>query len=255
MKKILVVMILCGIAFSISAQPVNNTKFQPGQIWADNNGIHINAHGGGILYNNETYYWFGEHKIAGSEGNKAQIGVHCYSSKDLYNWNVAGIDPKISIEEGDEKHWNEIININLRGYYFCIRSSLKMLRKGKGKSIVNISSINYRLGVPGRSIYSITKAGIIGLTTGLARELGKEGMRINSISPGWIFTERQKEKYFNTDDEQKNKKYLDNLFSMQSIKIKIQPEDIANHVLFLLSDVSRATTGHNLIVDGGWLLE
>jgi NAD(P)-dependent dehydrogenase (short-subunit alcohol dehydrogenase family) len=172
-----------------------------------------------------------------------------------YLVNVAGVDPKISIEEGDEKHWNEIININLRGYYFCIRSSLKMLRKGKGKSIVNISSINYRLGVPGRSIYSITKAGIIGLTTGLARELGKEGMRINSISPGWIFTERQKEEYFNTDDEQKNKKYLDNLFSMQSIKIKIQPEDIANHVLFLLSDASRATTGHNLIVDGGWLLE
>jgi NAD(P)-dependent dehydrogenase (short-subunit alcohol dehydrogenase family) len=169
--------------------------------------------------------------------------------------NVAGIDPVISIEKGNEKLWNEIININLRGYYFCIRSSLAMLKKGKGKSIVNISSINYRLGVPGRSIYSTTKAGIIGLTSGLARELGKDGIRINCISPGWIFTERQKKEYFDTEDTIKNDKYLNTLFSMQSLKIKIQPEDIANHVLFLLSESSRATTGHNLIVDGGWLLE
>jgi NAD(P)-dependent dehydrogenase (short-subunit alcohol dehydrogenase family) len=172
-----------------------------------------------------------------------------------YLVNVAGIDPKISIEEGDEKHWNQIVNLNLRGYYFCIRSSLEMLKKGTGKSIVNISSINYRLGVPGRSIYSSTKAGIIGLTAGLARELGKEGIRINCISPGWILTERQNKEYFGTKDEERNTKHLNDLFSKQSLRIKILPEDISNHVLFLLSDCSRATTGHNLIVDGGWLLE
>ena len=172
-----------------------------------------------------------------------------------YLVNVAGIDPKISIEEGDEKYWNQIVNLNLRSYYFCIRSSLKMLKAGNGKSIVNISSINYRLGVPGRSIYSSTKAGIIGLTTGLSRELGEEGIRINCISPGWIFTERQNKEYFDTDDKEKNEKHLNDLFSKQSLKIKILPEDITNHVLFLLSDSSRATTGHNLIVDGGWLLE
>lgn len=172
-----------------------------------------------------------------------------------YLVNVAGIDPIISLEDGDEKRWNEIVNINLRGYYLCIRTFLTMLRNGKGKSIVNISSINYRLGVPGRSIYSATKAGIIGLTTGLARELGKEGIRINCLSPGWIFTERQKKEYFDTKDREKDKKYLTDLFSKQSLKIKIRPADIANHVLFLLSNSSRATTGHNLIVDAGWLLE
>jgi NAD(P)-dependent dehydrogenase (short-subunit alcohol dehydrogenase family) len=172
-----------------------------------------------------------------------------------YLVNVAGIDPVISLEEGDEKRWNEIVNLNLRGYYLCIRESLSLLRTGTGKSIVNISSINYRLGVPGRSIYSATKAGIIGLTTGLARELGKEGIRINCISPGWIFTERQKSEYFDTNDKERDKKYRSSLFSNQSLKIEIMPEDIANHVLFLLSDASRATTGHNMIVDGGWLLE
>lgn len=66
-------------------------SFKPGQIWTDNNGVHINAHGGGILLHNDTYYWFGEHKTEGKAGNKANVGVHCYSSKDLYNWKDEGI--------------------------------------------------------------------------------------------------------------------------------------------------------------------
>ncbi|WP_321996569.1 glycoside hydrolase family 43 protein [Draconibacterium orientale] len=66
-------------------------SFTPGQLWFDNNGVHINAHGGGILEFNGAYYWFGEHKIEGDAGNKAQIGVHCYSSTDLYNWKDEGI--------------------------------------------------------------------------------------------------------------------------------------------------------------------
>lgn len=172
-----------------------------------------------------------------------------------YLVNVAGIDPVISLADGDAKRWNEVVDLNLRGYYLCIRSSLEMLRNGEGKSIVNISSINYRLGVSGRSIYSASKAGIIGLTTGLARELGREGIRINCISPGWIFTERQKKEYFDTDDKEKDKNRLTDLFSKQSLKIRIQPKDIANHILFLLSSFSRATTGHNLVVDAGWLLD
>jgi hypothetical protein len=63
----------------------------PGQIWKDNNGVHINAHGGGILIYEGDYYWFGEHKIEGKAGNKAHVGVHCYSSKNLTNWKDEGI--------------------------------------------------------------------------------------------------------------------------------------------------------------------
>ncbi|MDE3234783.1 MAG: family 43 glycosylhydrolase [Bacteroidota bacterium] len=70
--------------------------FTPGKLWPDNNGVHINAHGGGFLYFNETYYWFGEHKIEGKKGNSAQVGVHCYSSKDLYNWKDEGIALAVS---------------------------------------------------------------------------------------------------------------------------------------------------------------
>jgi unsaturated chondroitin disaccharide hydrolase len=75
---------------------------RPGQIWADNNGQHINAHGGGIMFDKGVYYWFGEHKIGGNAGNKAQVGVHCYSSKDLVNWKDEGIALKVSADPNSE---------------------------------------------------------------------------------------------------------------------------------------------------------
>ncbi len=81
--------------------------FNPGQEWKDSNGVPINAHGGGMLYFDDTYYWYGEHKIEGKIGNKAQVGVHVYSSKDLYNWKNEGIalsvdttDSNSDIEKG-----------------------------------------------------------------------------------------------------------------------------------------------------------
>jgi NAD(P)-dependent dehydrogenase (short-subunit alcohol dehydrogenase family) len=166
--------------------------------------------------------------------------------------NVAGIDPKISLADGDERKWREIVDLNLRAYYLVIRGSAPLLRCGRGRSIVNVSSINYRLGVPKRSIYSVTKAGILGLTTGLARELGREGIRVNTVSPGWIFTERQVDEYFVGP---KAAKHLAYLAGVQSLPLKISAADVANHILFYLSEVSRASTGHNCVVDGGWLLE
>ena len=68
-----------------------NTAFKPGEIWEDTEGTHINAHGGGILFHEGVYYWFGEHKTAGRGGNRANVGVGCYSSTDLYNWKNEGI--------------------------------------------------------------------------------------------------------------------------------------------------------------------
>ncbi|MEL6150207.1 MAG: SDR family oxidoreductase [Chloroflexota bacterium] len=169
-----------------------------------------------------------------------------------YLVNVAGIDPKVPLSEGDETTWHRIIDLNLRAYYLMIRACEPLLVRGAGKSIVNISSINYRLGISGRSIYTTSKAGILGLTVGLARELGKQDIRINTVTPGWIFTERQIEEYFATEDADV---HLNTLAEKQSLRLKIHPLDVANHVLFYLSSVSRASTGHNMVVDGGWLLE
>ena len=166
--------------------------------------------------------------------------------------NVAGIDPKYFIDDVTLEQWDELVNLNLRAYYLVIKMAVPLLRRGDGRSIVNVSSINYRLGVPGRAAYSATKAGILGLTTGLSRELGQEGIRINTITPGWIFTERQVREYFGA---QNSEKHLEYLAQRQSMKIKITAEDIANHIVFYLSGVSRASLGHNCVVDGGWLLE
>ena len=71
-------------------------KFKPGEIWPDNNNVHINAHGGGILFHQGKYYWFGEHKTEGRRGNTAWVGVHCYSSENLYDWKDEGIAMKVS---------------------------------------------------------------------------------------------------------------------------------------------------------------
>ena len=81
-------------------------SFKPRIIFRDNNGVHINAHGGGLLVHNDTYFFFGQHMVESRKGNRAQVGVHCYSSKDLYNWNDEGIalkvsnDPKSDITKG-----------------------------------------------------------------------------------------------------------------------------------------------------------
>ena len=89
-------LILSILALSfLSAYSQNVKQFNPGEIWNDNNGVHINAHGGGILYYNGIYYWYGEHKIAGKIGNSAQVGVSCYSSKDLYNWKNESLALKV----------------------------------------------------------------------------------------------------------------------------------------------------------------
>lgn len=78
------------------------TEFTPGEIWPDDKGTHINAHGGGFLVHQNVYYWFGEHKIAGEAGNCAHVGVHCYTSTDLYNWKDAGIALAVSQDPASE---------------------------------------------------------------------------------------------------------------------------------------------------------
>lgn len=83
--------ILAFLAFKKDSKTI-----KPGAIWPDNKGVHINAHGGGILFHNGKYYWFGEHKTEGRRGNAAWVGVHCYSSKNLYDWKDEGIAMKVS---------------------------------------------------------------------------------------------------------------------------------------------------------------
>jgi Glycosyl hydrolases family 43 len=82
--------------------PHGAREFRPGSLWLDNQGAQINAHGGGVLWHNGTYYWFGEHKITGPTGNRAQVGVHVYSSTNLYSWRDEGIALAVSEDPASE---------------------------------------------------------------------------------------------------------------------------------------------------------
>ena len=79
------------LLFFFSFSACSNSNFTPGKPWFDNNGEVINAHGGGVLKFKDKYYWFGEHKTEGKRGNQAWVGVHCYSSENLYNWKDEGV--------------------------------------------------------------------------------------------------------------------------------------------------------------------
>jgi NAD(P)-dependent dehydrogenase (short-subunit alcohol dehydrogenase family) len=179
--------------------------------------------------------------------------VRSETSRLDYLVNDAGWDPHASIEQTDEKLWDSVLDLNLRAYHLVVRESLDLLRRGAGRAVVNIASIHYRLGHAQRSAYAASKAGILGLTRCQARELGKDGIRVNAISPGWVFTDRQVAQHF-TDpaDRERN---LASLVRLQAIDRHISPRDIANHVLFYLSEASAASTGHNCVVDGGWTMD
>lgn len=105
-KTIILLTVLFFVLAGITNGQKKQQSFTPDEIWPDNKGVHINAHGGGILKLDDIFYWYGEHKTEGKAGNKAMVGVHCYSSKDLYNWTDEGIalavsqDPKSEIVQG-----------------------------------------------------------------------------------------------------------------------------------------------------------
>jgi hypothetical protein len=120
--------------------------FKPGQIWKDNNGVHINAHGGGLLFYDDTYYWFGEHKIKGRKGNTAQVGVHCYSSKDIYNWVDEGIVLKVSEDSKSDiakgcilERPKVIYNKNTNKFVMWFHLELKSQRYKSARSGVAVS--------------------------------------------------------------------------------------------------------------------
>lgn len=126
-----VFLLMAGVAQAVEALK----GFQPGVLWLDNKGVHINAHGGGVLLHNGVYYWFGEHKIEGDAGNIAHVGVHVYSSEDLYSWKDEGIalsvsdDPKSDIVKGSVIERPKVI-YNAKTGLFVMWFHLEL--KGKG---------------------------------------------------------------------------------------------------------------------------
>jgi NAD(P)-dependent dehydrogenase (short-subunit alcohol dehydrogenase family) len=118
------------------------------------------------------------------------------------------------------------------------------MKQAGGGSIVNFSSVSYHTMTANLSVYQAAKAATIGMTRGLARDLGPDGIRLNAITPGWIMTQRQIDLWLTPEAEA-------DLMKAQVLKEKVYPADIARMVLFLASDDSRLISAQNFVVDGG----
>ncbi len=136
MRHILMITIfLFAFTAKMAAQQAKLSAFTPGKIWKDDKGVHINAHGGGILAHKGVYYWFGEHKVEGEIGNTSQVGVHVYASKDLSNWKDEGIalpvstDPTSDIVKGSVIERPKVV-YNKKTKKFVMWFHLEL--KGKG---------------------------------------------------------------------------------------------------------------------------
>jgi 3-oxoacyl-[acyl-carrier protein] reductase len=156
--------------------------------------------------------------------------------------NNAGINWDGVIWKMTEEQWDKVIDINLKGYFNYIRAAAPIFREQQSGKIVNVSSINGLRGKFGQSNYSASKAGIIGLTKTLAKELGKYGVNVNAVAPGLIETDMMKQA-----SEEVRKTALEEIV----LKKLGQPEDVANAVVFLCSELAGHITGEVIKVDGG----
>lgn len=155
--------------------------------------------------------------------------------------NNAGIYKFNLIQDIEEKEWDEIINTNLKSVFLCSQAVIKDMIKRKSGSIINISSIDGEKGAAGEVHYVASKAGIDGITKALARELGPSNIRVNSIAPGAIDTDMNKDI---TDEEWKV------VIEETPLRKLGKPEDIAKCVKWLIED--KFTTGQVISVNGGW---
>ena len=135
--------------------------------------------------------------------------------------------------------------INLRPMFFAAQAVLPQMKRLGGGAIVNFSSIAWMVKSPDLMAYVTAKAGVQGLTKGLAREFGPHNIRVNTVSPGWVMTERQVKLWLNPAADAIRAK-------AQCLEAKVYPEDLADMVLFLASDAAAKCTAQEFIVDGGW---
>lgn len=157
--------------------------------------------------------------------------------------NNAASDPRIPLAKTTAADWDQLFARNLRAYFLVCREVAPFIPAWG--AVINFSSITFHIGLSELCAYVSTKGGIIGFTRALAREFGPRKIRVNTISPGWIMTERQLRQFVTASVKRLIKR-------SQCIPELIQPAEIANVALFLASDASRAVTGQEILADRGW---
>jgi NAD(P)-dependent dehydrogenase (short-subunit alcohol dehydrogenase family) len=160
--------------------------------------------------------------------------------------NNAAHDERHAIDEVTPEYWDDRMAVNLRHQFFAVQAVHKGMAAAGGGAIVNLGSVTWLVGQGGMPGYSAAKAAVAGLTRALARDLGPDNIRVNSVLPGWIMTERQVAKWLTPESEA-------DLLDNQCLKRKLYPDDVARVVLFFAADDSGACTNQSYIVDGGWV--
>jgi NAD(P)-dependent dehydrogenase (short-subunit alcohol dehydrogenase family) len=156
----------------------------------------------------------------------------------------AANDQRQTLEELTPEDWDKNHAVNLKAYYFATQAVAPMMRQAGHGSIINFSSISYMMGNAGYSAYVAANAGITGMTRAHARELGPDNIRVNSLAPGWVLTQKQLDMWATPEG-------LDAHLARQCIPEHLKPIDIVNPVLFLASNASAMMTAQCVVVDGG----
>ncbi|WP_426073511.1 SDR family NAD(P)-dependent oxidoreductase [Janthinobacterium sp. DSP2-3-3] len=160
--------------------------------------------------------------------------------------NNAANDQRHQAQDVTLEYWNERIAINQRPMFFTCQAVFEGMKRKGGGSIINVSSISWHMKSGGYPVYATTKAAVVGLTRGLARDYGAHNIRVNTVTPGWVMTQRQIELWVNEAAEVEIKK-------SQCLPSKLMPQDIAAMVLFLASDDGAMCSSQEFIVDAGWV--
>lgn len=158
----------------------------------------------------------------------------------------AAHDERHDLADVTPEYWDDRMAVNLRHQFFAAQAVAPDMEAAGGGSIINFGSVSWMLGIGTMPAYTTAKAGVQGLTRSLARRLGPANIRVNTVVPGWIMTERQVELWLDEKSEAK-------LAEDQCLPRKLYPADVARMVLFLASDDSSACTNQDFIVDGGWV--
>ncbi|KAF1819052.1 NAD(P)-binding protein [Dissoconium aciculare CBS 342.82] len=153
---------------------------------------------------------------------------------------------RVATKDVTPEAWEFNINVNLRHQFFLSQLIFPHMAAQKSGAIVNMGSINWKVPGVGLPIYTTCKAAVVGLTRTHAREFGPHGIRVNSVMPGSIATERQIKEVL-TDE------YKAETIAAQAIKRVIDPHEAARVVVFLCTDDASAVTGSQYVVDGGWI--
>jgi len=150
----------------------------------------------------------------------------------------------------DEAEWDACMAVNVKGIWNCCKAVVPVMRKqGEGGSIINIASVAALYGTPYMIHYVTSKAAVLGITRALARELGRDWIRVNTVAPGMVMTEGTEESFGEKLERAKTV-----IASGQALQQNLETKDLTGTILYLASDASRLVTGQTIPIDGGTVL-